>query len=172
MNFIKSSRVAGIMAVMVMMITPAGFCGCAAPPVVIVQNDQADLHFKQGVNYASRSDHENAVLEFEQSISIRPTSKAYANMGVSYMKMGKNNKALNALKAAVGIDSCDAFAQYNLAALYSVMDQTDLGIDALDRALQCGFNNYDAIRFDADLNNLRGVPEFRKMLEKHKVFLQ
>ncbi len=171
MNWVKSSRAAGILTGIVTVIATVGFCGCSGQ-AVISQNDQADIHFKQGVNYASRSDYENAILEFEQSISIRPTSKAYANMGVCYMKTGKTNKALNALKQAVSIDSCDAFAQYNLAGVYSVLDQTDLGIDALDNALKCGFNNYDAIRFDPDLNNLRGVPEFRKTLEKHKIFLQ
>jgi hypothetical protein len=45
-------------------------------------------------------------------------------------------------------------------------------MDALDRALGCGFNNYDALRFDKDLDNLRGEPEFRATLEKHKIFLQ
>ncbi len=134
--------------------------------------DNAELHFKQGVTYAGRQDYENAVLEFQKSIAVKPMAKAYANLGVCYMKMGKNNKALINLKQAVALDSCDPFAQYNLAALYSVMDMTDLGMDHLDQALQCGFNNYDSLRFDKDLNNLRGEPEFRKTLEKHKIFLQ
>lgn len=137
-----------------------------------IKADDAELHFKQGVMFAGRSDYENAILEFQQSININPTSKAYANLGVCYMKIGKNNMALSAMKNAVAINPCDAFAQYNLAAIYSIMDMTDLGLEALDKALSCGFNNYDAIRFDKDLNNLRGEPEFRKVLEKHKVFLQ
>lgn len=132
----------------------------------------SELHFKQGLTYAKSSDYENAILEFKRAIEISPTSKAYANLGVCYMKMGKTNKALEALSEAVNLDKCDSFALYNLAAIYSVQDKTDLGLDALDKALNCGFNNYDAIRFDKDLNNLRGEPEFRKILEKHKVFLQ
>jgi len=134
--------------------------------------DDAETHFKQGMNFASRSDYGNAVLEFKRSIDIKPSSKAYANLGVCYRKMGQVNKAVEALSRAVRINSCDGFAQYNLAGIYSVTDKTDLGLDALDRALQCGFNNYNAIRFDNDLNNLRAEPEFRRLLEKHKIFLQ
>jgi len=132
----------------------------------------SELHFKQGLSYAKSSDYENAIPEFKRAIEISPTSKAYANLGVCYMKLGKTNKALEALQEAVNLDKCDSFALYNLTAIYSVQDRTDLSLDSLDRALKCGFNNYDAIRFDKDLNNLRGEPEFRKILEKHKVFLQ
>ncbi len=145
---------------------------CQNTTQVIRSVDDAELHFKQGITYAGRADYDNAILEFQKSINIRSTAKAYSNMGVCYMKTGKVNKALEALQTAVRIDNCDSFAQYNLAAVYSVMDKTDLGIDALDKALQCGFSNYDAIRFDKDLDNLRGEPEFRTTLEKHKVFLQ
>jgi len=157
---------AGILMIVFMM------TACENTTQVIHSVDDAELHFKQGMTYASRADYDNAILEFQRSIDIRSTAKAHSNMGVCYMKTGKVNKALNALQTAVGIDNCDSFAQYNLAAVYSVMDKTDLGIDALDKALKCGFSNYDAIRFDKDLDNLRGEPEFRTTLEKHKVFLQ
>jgi Flp pilus assembly protein TadD len=147
---------------------------CAPQHTTVVQKttDDAEMHFKQGMMYAGRGDYDNAIMELQQSIAVKPTSKAYSNLGVAYMKTGKTNKALDALQKATNLDSCDPFAQYNLAAVYSVMDKTDLGMDALDQALECGFNNYDAIRFDKDLNNLRAEPEFRQTLEKHKVFLQ
>lgn len=145
---------------------------CHTSTTVIQKTDDAETHFKQGIMFAGRADYNNAILEFQKSIAITRTAKAYSNLGVCYMKTGKVNKALDALQTAVGMNNCDSFAQYNLAAVYSVMDKTDLGIDALDRALECGFNNYDAIRFDKDLTNLRGEPEFRTTLEKHKIFLQ
>jgi len=42
---------------------------------------------------------------------------------------------------------------------------------ALDAALANGFQNYDALRKDPELLNLRKSPEWRKTLEKYKVFL-
>jgi len=62
--------------------------------------------------------------------------------------------------------------QYNLAAIYSLMNQNDRSLEALDHALENGFNNADALRFDRDLDNVRGEPEFRAILERHKFFIQ
>ena len=46
-----------------------------------------------------------------------------------------------------------------------------LALDEIDAALAKGFSDYDALRRDPDLENLRRSPEFRKVLEKHKVFI-
>ena len=45
-------------------------------------------------------------------------------------------------------------------------------LDSLDRALDLGFADYDVLRRDPDLNNLRRHPEYAKVLEKHKVFIR
>ena len=47
----------------------------------------------------------------------------------------------------------------------------DLALDEIDAALSRGFSDYDALRKDSDLDNVRQHPEFRKILEKHKVFI-
>ena len=46
-----------------------------------------------------------------------------------------------------------------------------IALDEIDAALARGFSDYDALRRDPDLENLRRSPEFRKVLEKHKVFI-
>jgi len=35
-----------------------------------------------------------------------------------------------------------------------------------------GFNDYDRLRSDPDLKNLRASKEFKQVLEKHKVFIK
>ena len=163
-----------LLGIAVAMVTIAG---CYTPPPVVVTGPShasmnAESHLRQGMTYVNQGDFNNAVLEFQKSIRIRPTAKAYSNLGVAYMQLGKRNLALEALKRAESLSPNDHVALYNLAALYSLMDQTDVSLVYLDRALSRGFSNYDAIRFDADLENIRGEPEFRKILEKHKVFIQ
>ena len=51
------------------------------------------------------------------------------------------------------------------------MGNVDLGFVELDAALANGFNDYDALRKDPDIDNLRKHKEWRKTLEKHKVFI-
>ncbi len=129
-------------------------------------------HAHQGIAFANMNDFNSAIQEFKASIAVHPTIQAYSNLGVSYLQIGKYNLALRALKQAEQLNASDNIVLYNIAAAYSLFDDTDLALEYLDKALHEGFNNYDAIRFDPDLSNARGEPEFRTILERNKVFIQ
>ena len=75
------------------------------------------------------------------------------------------------MKKAKEIKPDSASIRYNLACVHSLMGNTDYGLDELDAALDKGFNDYDSLRKDPDINNLRKKAEFQKILEKHKVFI-
>jgi tetratricopeptide (TPR) repeat protein len=133
---------------------------------------EAKLNMQQGMNYLRSRDYGNAIKEFTLAIEKYPNyDTAYSNRAVAYMQQKKFNKAGDDLKKTVEINPKNPTAHYNLVALYSLQNQLDRAIDSLDRALELGFNNYDALRNDPDLNNVRRHPEFRKTLEKHKVFI-
>lgn len=129
-------------------------------------------HLDQGVIYANQNDYNNAVAEFKVAVEESPSPDAYANLGASYMQLGKLNLAMDALTKAEAMDPKHSLTLYNMTALHSLNGDEDLALEYLDRTLTSGFENYDSIRFDPDLQNLRGEPEFRSILEKHKVFIQ
>jgi tetratricopeptide (TPR) repeat protein len=138
-----------------------------SPPV------EAQLHMKQGLTFAAMRDWNNAIAEYTKAATLDPRhGPAYANRAVAYMQQRKFNKAMDDLKRAEGLDPGDKILHYNYVALYSLERQLDRSLDSLDRALELGFADYDALRTDPDLNNVRRHPEFRKVLEKHKVFLR
>jgi tetratricopeptide (TPR) repeat protein len=147
---------------------------------------EAKQHLQQGMTYVSLAqknpatkseNYENARLEFNHAIELYPNyAEAYSNRGVAYMQQKKFNKALEDLKKAAELKPKDPIIHYNLTALYSLQNQLDLALDELDKSLEYGFDNYDALKpsgpnSDPDLKNLRKDPEFRKILEKHKVFI-
>lgn len=133
---------------------------------------EAKLSLQQGMNYLRSHDYDNAIKEFTLAIQKYPNyDVAYSNRAVAYMQQHKFNKALDDLKKAEEINPNNPTIHYNFVALYSLQKQLDRALDSLDRALELGFNNYDALRTDTDLNNVRKHPEFRKILEKHKVFI-
>lgn len=134
---------------------------------------RAEQHLNQGLTYASMKDYDNAIQEFTRAIDLHGGyAEAYANRGVAYLQQRKFNKALDDLRRAEGLSPRDRMIHYNLAATFSLQNQRDRALDALDRALALGFNDYDALRTDPDLANVRRDGEFRKVLEKHKVFLR
>ncbi|MCI5217619.1 MAG: hypothetical protein D3914_00125 [Candidatus Electrothrix sp. LOE2] len=123
--------------------------------------------------YANQGDYQNAIRECKRAVQENPYSaSAYTNLGVVYIQVGKNNKALDALRRGARLAPRDPMTQYNLAVVYSLMNQNDRSLEALNRALRNGFNNADALRFDRDLDNVRGEPEFRTILERYKFFIQ
>jgi tetratricopeptide (TPR) repeat protein len=143
---------------------------------------EAKQHVQQGMTYVSlakqnpgkaNENYDNAVLEFSRAIEQSPCyAAAYANRAVAYLQQKKFNKSLDDLNKAADCDPQDKITYYNLASLYSLQNQRDRAMDALDRALELGFNDYDALRSDQDLKNIRQDREFRKILEKHKIFLK
>ncbi len=140
-------------------------------------------HIKQGLSYASTAKNahnkaifdeniDNALKEFSLAIEKAPDyADAYSNRGVAYMQQRKYNKALEDLKKAKELKSESPSIRYNLACLYSLKGDVDFGLDELDAALANGFSDYESLRRDPDLKNLRKNSEFKRVLEKHKVFI-
>ena len=155
-----------------------GLTACAPPPTVVIQEevviqeDQSSDYLRQGIIFASQNDFDNAVAAFKQSVELKPSPDGYANLGASYMQLGKRNLAMDALNKAERMAPGHGLTLYNTMALHSLNNNTDLALEYLERTLKSGFDNYDAIRFDPDLANLRGEPEFRTILESHGVFIQ
>jgi tetratricopeptide (TPR) repeat protein len=114
----------------------------------------------------------NASNEFSNAIKKDPSyATAYSNRAVAYMMQKKYNLALDDLKKAKDLKPNDASIRYNLASCHSLMGNVDLGFVELDAALANGFNDYDSLRKDPDIANLRKHSDWRKTLEKYKVFL-
>jgi Tfp pilus assembly protein PilF len=143
----------------------------AAPAGDAVPTD-AKLNLQQGMNYLRAKDFDNAINEFTTAIRKFPKyDTAYSNRAVAYMQQRKFNKAMDDLQEAVRINPDNPTTHYNFTCLYSLDRQIDRSLDSLDKTLELGFNDYDALRNDPDLNNVRRDPEFRKILEKHKIFI-
>lgn len=157
--------------------------GAQQAPVAGEPSLEARAHIKQGMSYVSVAKNanspgifneniENAINEFSNAIKKDPNyAEAYSNRGVAYMMQKKYNKALDDLKKAKDLKPDSANIRYNLASCYSLMGSVDYGLDELDAALARGFNSYDSLKKDPDIANLRKHKEFRKILEKHKVFI-
>lgn len=128
---------------------------------------------KNARDHAMRSENiENALREFDLAVRKDPAyAEAYSNRAVAYMLQQKFNKAEEDLRKARELSPDSPSIRYNLASLHSLRGNVDLALDEIDAALTKGFADYDALRDDPDLNNVRRHPEFRKILEKHKVFI-
>lgn len=57
--------------------------------------------------------------------------------------------------------------QYNIACCYSMLEQEQSGLEALDSALAAGFENYEKVRSDPNLANLRKSDRFKVLIDRY-----
>jgi len=165
---------------------PAPAAPAAAAPATAAPGQpslEVTQNLKQGMAYVSTAKNanspaifneniNNAITEFSNAIKKDPTyAESYSLRAAAYMQQKKYNLALDDLKKAKDLKPTSASIRYNLASCHSLMGNVDLGFVELDAALANGFNDYDSLRKDPDIANLRKNPEWRKTLEKYKVFL-
>jgi Tfp pilus assembly protein PilF len=88
--------------------------------------------------------------------------------GLNYFYNGEYDNALKDLKMVVEINPDVPDGYYNLACYYSVTNNAEAAFANLEKAFQLGYNNYDHVEKDTDLNGIRSKPEFNKLFEKYK----
>ena len=58
----------------------------------------------------------------------------------------------------------DDLVWYNLGCSYSLMNQADESFEALTKAVELGYSDYDWMKTDPDLNKLHSDPRFESLL--------
>jgi tetratricopeptide (TPR) repeat protein len=58
----------------------------------------------------------------------------------------------------------DDLVWYNLGCSYSLMHQPDAAFEALSKAVELGYGDYDWMKTDPDLNNIHADPRFESLL--------
>jgi hypothetical protein len=57
----------------------------------------------------------------------------------------------------------DPYVFYNLACSHSLLGNMKGSVDALKKAIQLGYSDFNYVKKDADLDNLRKSPEFKEV---------
>ncbi len=59
-------------------------------------------------------------------------------------------------------------AHYNTACAYALKGEKQAALDSFERALAAGFDDFEHIARDSDLDAIRGEPRFRELVTKHE----
>ncbi len=97
--------------------------------------------------------------------------EALIALGDMYTRAGFWQKGLEVDLKLVRLRPKDAIVFYNLACSYSLLNQTRLALAALTKAIDLGYNDFQHLREDADLENLlkdEQVKTFLAQVEKKR----
>ena len=77
----------------------------------------------------------------------------------------ENNKALSLFKQIVGLHPDSAETYYNIACMYSKKQNIEEAIGWLKQAINIGYNNWDQIKTDKDLENIKGSSYYQELIK-------
>jgi tetratricopeptide (TPR) repeat protein len=88
------------------------------------------------------------------------------HLGNSFLERGEYEKALEQYKRALEVEPKNSIAHYNVACTLARLKKVDEALDALERAVQCGYRDFDWMEKDADLDNLRESPRYKALVRR------
>ena len=84
-------------------------------------------------------------------------------LGDNYTRRGRYQEGLRIDERLRALRPEDCMVHYNLACSYSLTGQCDLAAEALNRAINLGYADFDYMAKDPDLKNLRQHAGYKKI---------
>ncbi len=91
-------------------------------------------------------------------------SRAHMFFAIDLALLGKNEEAKKEAASAIELNPTDPLMQYNAACFYSNAGEKSLAIETLKNAITAGYQDYEWIKRDSDLNNIRNEPKFIELM--------
>jgi adenylate cyclase len=132
-----------------------------------------EARFFAGQSYEALKRHAEAATNYRKALAavdkhlaLNPDdARAMTIKAVSLFRTGSREDGLVWAGNALDADSEDAGVQYNVACLFALENQSDRAIEALKKALDAGFGNFEWFEKDPDLDSLRGDPRFKALFK-------
>ena len=132
----------------------------------IERNDQfAYAYLNRGYLYRKKGFDEYARVDLEKCIKLdkTPSDNSCAQYALFYL--GRISEAKEFMREA--LDRFPEESYYDAACLFSLMNLRSTALDYLEKALETGFDNYNHLLRDHDLDNLREEKRFQAIIEKY-----
>lgn len=104
---------------------------------------------------------------YERLVATHPEfPDALVALAEAYSRRGWHEKGLELDRRLVELKPQDAIAWYNLACSYALLKRFDEAVQALEKALGLGYEDFAYLLRDPDLAGLRQSPKLRRLLEQ------
>jgi tetratricopeptide (TPR) repeat protein len=109
-----------------------------------------------------------SISKLEYVLTYSPNDlKVLNSLAVYYSMKGQYDRGIDYLMKELNISPENPGVYYNLACIYSRQNRLKESRYFLDKAIKKGFNDWDQLRKDHDLDNLRNTTYFDNLLKNH-----
>jgi Flp pilus assembly protein TadD len=112
--------------------------------------------------------YDEALADLNRSLELRPDNPtALCNRGLAYSRLGRYDEAHTDLNRSLELRPDDPYTLYNLACLFSLWGKPNDALAYLEKAIGKDKECRELFKADEDLNNIRGDPRFKKLIESN-----
>jgi len=136
----------------------------------LLENNPGDpgLHYILGNQYYKRRDFEKSIYQYQKALSIQPNAvPVLNNLAIVYMAKRDYEKAVSVFGRIADLQPDNASVYYNIACVYSIQNKTKESLDLLKMAIEKGYDNWEHIRTDKDLKNIRNSLYYKEIMSNH-----
>ncbi len=91
--------------------------------------------------------------------------RAHMFLGIFLAQAGKNKEAKSEAEKAINLNPTDPLMLYNSACFYARIGKNRLALESLKKSITSGYQNYEWIKRDTDLDSIRNEPEYIQLMK-------
>ena len=115
-----------------------------------------------------RGDTLQALVDYGKVLEIDTVPEANSFRQYALFGLGRVEDAVIWMEKIIRGDPTDFTSYYDKARLCSRMGDIDEALDALEKALKCGFRRFALMRDEPDLAAIRNLPRFKALIQEYK----
>ncbi|MBN2844641.1 MAG: tetratricopeptide repeat protein [Deltaproteobacteria bacterium] len=128
------------------------------------ENDTS-LYNTLGNLYETKGDLDSAIEQYQKVPAVhKEFAQALNNLAIAYTKKGEYKKALSFLYRIIDLKPNGYVPYYNIACIYAKQNKTEESIDWLYKAVEKGFDQWEFLKADPDLDNIRGSSRYDMLI--------
>jgi len=129
--------------------------------------DNPSRYFQLGRLYQSTGYYDLAIRQYENALAIKPDmTPALYSLGITFTLKGEYDQAIATFQKIIAIEPDNASVCYNLACVYSRQNKKNDAVEWLQKAVNKGYDNWNNLKSDPDLENIKDEPGYRKLLKQ------
>ena len=131
-----------------------------------LKNTLSHKLFKQGVQYQKEGQLEKAIDRFQKALKIKHGYvRAIEHLAAVYLTKRDYKTALPLYKKVLALQTDNVEACYRLAVIYAVQHRVAESVIWLKQAVERGFSDWQLLKTDKDLENIRTHTYYRELIE-------
>lgn len=139
---------------------------------LVIAPNVPHYYMERGNSYKASNDAAAAEADFKKVLELDTSSLSDQRL-YAFTYLGRREEALSLLdsiyrKNAETLEEGDC---YNFACVYSILNEPDSALHYLHKSFEIGYRDTTHINHDRDLDNIKKLPEFAKLMEEFRTAL-